>query len=415
VERRYRGGADQDRLIGAPSSQQDFFAMPLSRFNVLDLTRVRSGPLAVRQLADWGANVVKIEAPEAVDGSKGMGGERDGSDFQNTHRNKRGVTLNLKLSEGRELFYALVAKADVVVENYRPDVKTRLGIDYERLRAINKRIVLASISGFGQYGPYAGRPGFDQIAQGMGGLMSVTGLPGQGPVRAGIPVADLSTGLYAAIGILVALLEREVSGEGQWVHTSLLEAQIAMMDFQATRWLIDKERPGQAGNNHPTSIPTGLFRARDGILNLAGGGETMWRRICTTMELGDVVDRTAFASEELRSQNRDALNAILQERFIQDTVSHWVDRLNAAGVPCGPVYGVDEMFSDPHVEALDMRLRVHHKRLGLLDLLRSPVSLSRGARRAEPTPERGEHTADVLKELGVTNEKIASLRAQNVV
>jgi len=389
--------------------------MPLSRFNVLDLTRVRSGPLAVRQLADWGANVIKIEAPEAVDGSKGMGGERDGSDFQNTHRNKRSITLNLKRPEGRELFYALVAKADVVVENYRPDVKTRLGIDYENLRAANRRIVLASISGFGQSGPYAGRPGFDQIAQGMGGLMSVTGLPGQGPVRAGIPVADLSTGLYAAIGILIALLEREASGEGQWVHTSLLETQIAMMDFQATRWLIDKERPGQAGNNHPTSIPTGLFRARDGILNLAGGGETMWRRICTTMELGDVVDRPEFGSEELRSKNRDALNAILQERFIQNTVSHWVDRLNAAGVPCGPVYGVDEMFGDPHVEALDMRLRVAHKRLGLLDLLRSPVSLSRGVRRARPTPERGEHTADVLNELGVTARQIAALRAQNIV
>jgi crotonobetainyl-CoA:carnitine CoA-transferase CaiB-like acyl-CoA transferase len=389
--------------------------MPLSRFNVLDLTRVRSGPLAVRQLADWGANVVKIEAPESVDGSKGMGGERDGSDFQNTHRNKRGITLNLKLPEGRDLFYALIAKADVVVENYRPDVKTRLGIDYERLRAVNKGIVLASISGFGQTGPYAGRPGFDQIAQGMGGLMSVTGLPGQGPVRAGIPVADLSTGLYAAIGILVALLEREVSGEGQWVHTSLLETQIAMMDFQATRWLIDKERPGQAGNNHPTSIPTGLFRARDGMLNLAGGGETMWRRICTTMELGDVVDRPDFASEELRSKNRDMLNAILQRRFVQGTVTHWVGRLNAAGVPCGPVYGVDEMFSDPHVEALDMRLRVRHERLGFLDLLRSPVSLSRGVRRAKPTPERGEHTADVLNDLGVTAEKIASLRAQNVV
>lgn len=389
--------------------------MPLSRFTILDLTRVRSGPLAVRQLADWGANVIKIEPPEAIDGSKGMGGERDGSDFQNTHRNKRGITLNLKLPEGRELFYAMVAKADVVVENYRPDVKARLGIDYESLRAINKRIVLASISGFGQSGPYAHRPGFDQIAQGMGGLMSVTGLPGQGPVRAGIPVADLSAGLYAAIGIMVALLDREHSGEGQWVHTSLLEAQIAMMDFQATRWLIDKDCPGQAGNNHPTSIPTGLFYARDGMLNLAGGGETMWRRICTALELGEVVDRPEFGSERLRSENRDALNATLQERFIKDTVEHWVTRLNAAGVPCGPVYAVDEMFADPHVEALGMRLPVNHARLGRLDLLRSPVTLSRGASRALPTPERGEHTDKVLSECGLTTEKIASLRFQNVI
>jgi len=389
--------------------------MPLSRFTVLDLTRVRSGPLAVRQLADWGANVIKIEPPEDIDGSKGMGGERDGSDFQNTHRNKRGITLNLKSHEGRELFYSLVAKADVVVENYRPDVKARLGIDYESLRKINRHVVLASISGFGQSGPYALRPGFDQIAQGMGGLMSVTGLPGQGPVRAGIPVADLSAGLYAAIGILVALLERDSSGVGQWVHTSLLEAQIAMMDFQATRWLIDKDRPGQAGNNHPTSIPTGLFRARNGVLNLAGGGETMWRRITSALELGDVVDRPEFASERLRSENRDALNAILQERFIRDTVENWVARLNAAGVPCGPVYGVDEMFSDPQVETLDMRLPVNHPRLGRLELLRSPVSLSRAARRAVPTPERGEHTTEILKESGLSDEQIHSLYAQNAI
>ncbi|BAT59407.1 formyl-coenzyme A transferase [Variibacter gotjawalensis] len=389
--------------------------MPLSRFTVLDLTRVRSGPLAVRQLADWGANVIKIEPPEAIDGSKGMGGERDGSDFQNTHRNKRGITLNLKVPEGRELFYSLVAKADVVAENYRPDVKQRLGIDYVNLKGINKRIVLASISGFGQSGPYARRPGFDQIAQGMGGLMSVTGLPGQGPIRAGIPVADLSAGLYAAIGILIALLERENSGEGQWVHTSLLEAQIAMMDFQATRWLIDKDRPGQAGNNHPTSIPTGLFRANDGMLNLAGGGETMWRRICEALELGDVLSRSDFSTEGLRSQNRDSLNAILQERFITNSVGYWVERLNAAGVPCGPVYGVDDMFADQHVAALDMRLPVDHTRLGKLDLLRSPVSMSRGKRQARATPERGQHTDEVLNEFGFTAEKIAALRAQDVV
>jgi crotonobetainyl-CoA:carnitine CoA-transferase CaiB-like acyl-CoA transferase len=389
--------------------------MPLSRFTALDLTRVRSGPLAVRQLADWGARVIKIEPPEDIDGSKGMGGERDGSDFQNTHRNKRGITLNLKSEQGRALFYALVAKADVVVENFRPDVKARLGIDYAKLREINAGIVLASISGFGQSGPYALRPGFDQIAQGMGGLMSVTGLPGQGPVRAGIPVADLSAGLYAAIGILVALLEREASGEGQWIHTSLLEAQIAMMDFQATRWLIDRDLAGQAGNNHPTSIPTGLFRARDGMLNLAGGGETMWRRICSALQLGHVADCPEFASDRLRSDNRDALNAILQARFIGDTVANWVAILNAAGVPCGPVYGMDEMFSDPHVEALDMRLPVDHPRLGRLDLLRSPISLSRAVRRAQPTPERGEHTAQVLMEFGMTAEQIDSLRAQNAV
>ena len=257
--------------------------MPLSRFTVLDLTRVRSGPTCVRQLADWGANVIKVEATDEVDTGKGMGGERHGPDFQNTHRNKRGMTLNLKAPEGLAAFRRMVEKADVVVENYRPDVKERLGIDFAALSAVNPRIVLGSISGFGQDGPYAKRPGFDQIAQGMGGIMSVTGLPGQGPVRAGIPVADLTAGLYTAIGILVALLEREVTGKGRWVHTSLLEAMIAMMDFQATRWTMKGDIPGQAGNDHPTTTPTGLFRTKDGLMNLAGGGQQMWDRIVATL------------------------------------------------------------------------------------------------------------------------------------
>jgi crotonobetainyl-CoA:carnitine CoA-transferase CaiB-like acyl-CoA transferase len=234
--------------------------MPLSRFTVLDLTRVRSGPTCVRQLADWGANVIKVEATDEVDTGKGLGGERHGPDFQGVHRNKRSMTLNLKAPEGRATLHRMVAKADVVVENFRPDVKHRLGLDYDTLAAINPRIVLGSISGFGQDGPYARRPGFDQIAQGMGGLMSVTGLPGQGPVRAGIPVADLTAGLYCAIGIMVALLERESTGKGRWVHVSLLEAMVAMMDFQATRWTMKREVPQQAGNDHPTTIPTGLFR-----------------------------------------------------------------------------------------------------------------------------------------------------------
>jgi crotonobetainyl-CoA:carnitine CoA-transferase CaiB-like acyl-CoA transferase len=389
--------------------------MPLSRFTVLDLTRVRSGPTAVRQLADWGANVVKIEPPADIDGSKGMGGDRHGPDFQNTHRNKRGITLNLKHPAGLDLFRTLVAAADVVVENYRPDVKARLGIDYDNLRRVNPCIVLASISGFGQEGPYARRPGFDQVAQGMGGLMSVTGLPGQGPVRAGIPVADLSAGLYAAIGILVALLEREASGEGQWVHTSLLEAQMAMLDFQAVRWLIGGEQPGQAGNNHPTSIPTGLFRTRDGLINIAGGGEAMWRRICSALDLDDVADRPEFGSETLRSENRDVINAILQKRLLADDAATWVERLNKAGVPSGPVYSIDQMFDDPQVRHLQMRLPVEHRVLGHLDLVRHPVTLSRGQRRAQPTPERGEQTDEVLAEFGIDPGRIAALRAENVI
>ena len=267
----------------------------LARYTVLDLTRVRAGPTAVRQLADWGADVIKIEQPTG-DPDSGPGGPRAGSDFQNLHRNKRSLTLNLKVAEGREVFFRLVARADVVVENYRPDVKDRLGIGYDRLKAVNPRIVLASISGFGQDGPYAERPGFDQIAQGMGGLMSITGLPGQGPVRAGIPVADLSAGLLAAQAILIALLERETSGEGQWVQTSLLQAQVFMLDFQAARWLVDREVPGQAGNNHPTSIPTGVFPTSDGHINIAVAGQAIWLRFLAAIGAPQLNDDPAYAS-----------------------------------------------------------------------------------------------------------------------
>ncbi|MFM8616848.1 MAG: CaiB/BaiF CoA transferase family protein, partial [Alphaproteobacteria bacterium] len=297
--------------------------MPLTRFTVLDLTRVRSGPTCVRQLADWGANVIKVEATDEVDTGKGMGGERHGPDFQNTHRNKRGMTLNLKAPEGLAAFRRLVAKADVVVENYRPDVKERLGIDFAALSAVNPRIVLGSISGFGQDGPYAKRPGFDQIAQGMGGIMSVTGMPGQGPVRAGIPVADLTAGLYTAIGILVALLEREATGKGRWVHTSLLEAMIAMMDFQATRWTMAGDIPGQAGNDHPTTTPTGLFRTKDGLMNLAGGGQQMWDRIVATLGITEEAKDPAFATDKSRHANRDKTNVLLQSRLIEKTTAEW--------------------------------------------------------------------------------------------
>src|ERR1700693_3757325 len=226
----------------------------LSRFTVLDLTRVRAGPTCVRQLADWGANVIKIEIPAELDTGEPLGGPRDGPDFMNLHRNKRSITLNLKSPEGVAAFKKMVKKADVVVENFRPDVKQRLSIDYKALRRINPRLIYASISGFGQSGPYAERPGFDQIAQGMGGLMSITGLPGQGPVRVGIPIADLTAGLFCAMGILIALLERETSGKGQAIETSLLQAQIFMLDFQAARWLVNGEVARQGGKHHPTRI-----------------------------------------------------------------------------------------------------------------------------------------------------------------
>src|SRR5258708_3917729 len=284
-------------------------APALARFTVLDLPRVRSGPTAVRQLADWGANVIKIDALTDDSGGEQPGGPRQGSDFQNLHRNKRAMSLNLKDPKGLAVFLRLAAKADVVVENFRPDVKARLGIDYESLRRINPRIVYGSISGFGQDGPYHKRPGFDQIAQGMGGLMSITGAPGQGPMRVGIPVADLTAGLFCALGVLTALLERDVSGEGQWVQTSLLQAQIFMLDFQASRWLMENDAAKQAGNNHPTSIPTGVFKTSDGCINLAPTGDRIWERRPQPAGSPERGSNPDYATAPARSKNRDALNA----------------------------------------------------------------------------------------------------------
>ena len=391
-------------------------ALPLSRFTVLDLTRVRAGPTCVRQLADWGANAIKIELPEAVEGNTGLGGPRLGSDFQNLHRNKKSITLNLKAPEGLKLFKRLVEKSDVVVENYRPDVKHRLGVDYESLRDINPRLVYGSISGFGQDGPYHGRPGFDQIAQGMGGLMSITGLPGQGPVRAGVPIADLCAGLSCALGILTALLEREVTGEGQWVQASLLQAQIFMLDFQAARWLLEKEVPPQAGNNHPTSIPTGVFRTADGHINIASAGEAIWQRLCKAIEAPELLDDQRFADGAARSDHRDALNAAIESRTQTCVSEDLIDLLNTAGVPCGPIYSVDKVFQDAQVRHLGMAQPVHHPELGDVELVAQPFTLSRhGNKLRTATPSRGQHTAEVMGELGLTAEEIEDLQARQVV
>ncbi|MDE0207878.1 MAG: CoA transferase [Candidatus Tectomicrobia bacterium] len=390
--------------------------LPLSRFTVLDLTRVRAGPTCVRQLADWGANAIKIELPEAVEGNTALGGPRLGSDFQNLHRNKKSITLNLKEPEGLKLFKRLVEKADVVVENYRPDVKHRLGVDYESLSAINRGLVYGSISGFGQDGPYHSRPGFDQIAQGMGGLMSITGLPGQGPVRAGVPIADLCAGLSCALGILTALLEREVTGKGQWVQASLLQAQIFMLDFQAARWLLEKEVPPQAGNNHPTSIPTGVFKTSDGYINIASAGEAIWQRLCRAIEAPELLEDPRYADGEARSDNRDALNAAIDERTKHFTSEDLIALLNAAGVPCGPIYSVDQVFRDAQVKHLGMAQPVHHPELGDIELVGQPFTLSRhGNALRTATPERGQDTAEVLGELGLDEKEIADLTAKHVV
>ncbi len=387
--------------------------LPLSRFKVVDLTRVRAGPTAVRQLADWGAEVIKVES---VEGDGGLGGARHGPDFQNLHRNKRSLTLDLKKPAGLEVLHRLVKGADVLVENYRPDVKYRLKVDYESLKTINPRLVYGSISGFGQDGPYRDRPGFDQIAQGMGGLMSITGAPGEGPMRVGIPVADLTAGIFCAMGILIALLEREQSGEGQWVQSSLLAAQISMLDFQAARWLIAKEVPGQAGNNHPTSIPTGVFATADGHINIAAAGNEMYRRLCAVLGAQALADDPDYATDKGRLKHRDRLNAAIEAITRTRPSAEWIARINEAGVPCGPIYKMDEVFADPQVQHIGIAQPVEHPTLGRLELVGQPITLSRTpSRLATATPERGEHTDAVLGELGYSAGEIAALRAAHVI
>ncbi len=388
--------------------------LPLAHIKVLDLTRVRAGPTAVRQLADWGADVIKIEQPGDSGGT--LGGARHGPDFQNLHRNKRSLSLNLKSDQGREIFFRLVTDADVVVENYRPDVKFRLGIDYEKVKAVNPRVVYASISGFGQDGPYGHLPGFDQVAQGMGGLMSITGLPGQGPVRAGIPVADLSAGLYTALGILTALIGRQHSGTGQWVKASLLEAQIAMLDFQAERWLLDEEVAPQAGNNHPTGIPTGVFATADGHINIAATGAAIYERFCEVMQRPDWLTDERFRSPQARSRNRDAMNAEIEAITIGRSSKAWIESFNDAGVPAGYIYSIKEVFEDPQVRHLQMASPVHHPELGDISLVAQPVKLSETPFRIRSaTPELGEHTDDVLRTIGYSDDDIEQFRLDEVV
>src|SRR5438128_1221381 len=390
-------------------------ALPLARFSVLDLTRARAGPTCVRQLVDWGARAIKIEMPGGRTGD-GMGGNRHGFDFQNLHRGKKALTLSLREPEGVAILKRLVRDADIVVENYRPDVKRRLGIDYESLRPINPRLVYGSISGFGQSGPYRERPGVDQIAQGMGGLMSITGIPGQGPVRVGIPIADLCSGILLAQGVLVALLEREISGEGKWVHTSLLEAMLSMLDFQASRWLMSGEVAPQAGNNHPTGIPTGVFETKDGHINIAASGNEIYQRFCNAIARPDLITDARFATSRARSQNRAEIMEVIMPVTRQKASAEWIKLLNDAGVPCGPIYKINESFADPQVQHLEMAQPVHSPTLGDLTILGHPVS--HGEKRLplrSAAPELGEANEEVLTSLGYAKEQIADLTKRGVV
>jgi crotonobetainyl-CoA:carnitine CoA-transferase CaiB-like acyl-CoA transferase len=386
----------------------------LSHVRVIDLTQVRAGPTCCRQLADWGADVVQVQMPEHMRGDDTLGGQ-EGSDYQYTHRNKRSITLNLKEPEGIALLKKLIASADVVVENFRPDVKFRLGIDYESLKGDNPGLIYASISGFGQTGPLAQRPGFDQIAQGMGGLMSVTGQPDGEPMRVGIPIADLCAGIFAAQGILVALIERQKSGQGQWLHTSLLESMVYMMDFQTSRWLLDGEVATQAGNFHPTSIPTGVYKARDGYMNIAVFGSKIWERFCDILGAPQWVTDPRYADKPSRSVNRDALNAEINARLAAEDRAYWIPKLNDGGVACGLINSMDAVFNEPQVQHLGMVKEVVSPHHGKQRLVGQPVQLERTPSTiARSTPKRGEHTEEILSQLGISADDLTRLKASGV-
>lgn len=384
--------------------------MPLSRFRVIDLTAVRAGPTCTKVLADLGAEVLRVERPG------GEARERVFYDQLDLHRNKKSIVLNLQQPKGLGILKALVARSDVLVENYRPDVKHRLGIDYETLSRDHPRLVYASISGFGQSGPYRDRPGYDQIVQGMSGLMWLTGTAESAPLRVGIPIGDLLAGYFAAMGIMAALLEREVSGKGQRVETSLLEALVGSLSFQAGKYLNTGEVPPPVGNHHPLTAPMGVYRAKDGYLNLAVGNDEMWRRCCKAMDLPALADDPRFAKTSDRVGNRRALDEHLEEALARSPVAEWVEILNAAGVACGPIYTVDQVFADPQVVQAGLVHQQHHAESGPVKVLGIPIHLHRTpAHVTTPAPLPGQHTRETLERLGYGPEAIRALLAEGVV
>lgn len=392
---------------------------PLEHIRVLDLTIARAGPMAVRLLADWGADVIKIEPPPRKDaeGNSVTGGRR-GPDEQNLHRNKRSLAIDLKTPDGKALFHRLAVDADIVVENFRSSVKYRLGVDYETLKTVNPGLIYASISGFGQDGPDSERPGVDQIVQGMSGLMSITGEQDYGPMRVGIAISDTSAGMFLGQGILLALLHRERTGEGQWVHTSLLEAMMSKLDFQGARYTMSGEEPTQQGNDHPTQVPMGMFSAKDGYVNIAAFGGQMWRRFCAALDAQDLLDHPDYQSVGSRTRHRAQIKADMNAITELHTVAVLVERLNEAGVPCGPINSIKQAFENPQVAHLGMAVPAPHEEMGNLSLVRSPINLSsfpHPALLSRAAPDPGCDGRAVLSELGLSAEEISGLRDSGVV
>ena len=413
-------------MTGSPP---DHTTGPLSGLRVFDMTRVLAGPTCTQILGDLGADVIKIERPGRGDDSRGMGPpyltDAQGKDtaesayFLSVNRNKRSVTLNLTTEEGQELARRMIGKCDVVVENFRTGALAQYGLAYDQIREAYPALVYCSVTGFGQTGPYAERGGYDYLVQGMGGIMSVTGEPGDAPTKVGVGVSDIITGMYAAIAIQAALRHRDLTGEGQHIDMALLDSQVAWLSYVGENYLVSGEMPQRLGSQHPNIMPYQVFRASDGLMVLAVGNDAQFTRFCEFAECPDLAADERYTTNAGRVKNRDGLTPVLADIIASKSIAHWVEGLVGVNVPCSPINTIDQVFNDPQVVAREMKINMPHPHLSgeTMDLIASPLRLSRSpvSYRQAP-PQLGEHTAEVLEELLEMDEKkMAALREKGVI
>jgi crotonobetainyl-CoA:carnitine CoA-transferase CaiB-like acyl-CoA transferase len=391
----------------------------LEGIKVLDLSRALAGPYCTMMLADMGADVIKVEMPGRGDDSRSWGPpfvEGESAYFMSINRNKKSITLNMKSENSTEIIYKLIKQSDVLVENFRPGAMERLGLEYEQVKEMNPKIIYCSISGFGQNGPYRMLPGFDQVLQGMGGLMSITGDPGGSPIKVGVAIADISGGMFAAYGIVVALYNREKTCKGQMIDVSLLDSQVAWLTYRSGAYFASGEIPQPVGSGHPVIVPYQAFKAKDVYINIAVGNDQLWQKFCKTVGLEKVMDDPRFATNAKRVENREEIVKIVGDLVATKNGEEWLKILTDAGIPCGPIYTVDKIFADPQILHRQMLKELDHPKAGRIKVTGIPVKLSDtpGEVKTAP-PVLGQHTQEILTELGYSGQDIKKLRQEKVV